>query len=208
MAGLSLNKLDAYRIADPTFRVHSRLFWVQDAVIKSAFANLRATKASSIGLAGVTTSIFIAIVAMLPEKTSYIIPIAILIVSILLWNVWETWQRERCFGELIKEIGGEEVEKWVGYITSVIAAYTTRIRMIEDAIEELELLRRNGEIDDNKYSRDKKYCETIRSYSIDRLKYFDNQNEELYKSKKRSEEDYNKVKYYLAYYSEIKQGVA
>jgi len=207
MAGISLNKLDAYRIADPTFRVHARLFKIQGGIMKSALANLKATRASSVGLAGVTTSIFIAIIAMLPDKALYIIPVGIVVVGILVWNIVDTWLRAKDFDKLIKDIGGEEVEKWVDYTTSVIAAYTTRIRMIDDAIEELQLLKDNGEIDGKRYSRDKKYCETIRNHSIARLKDFKIQNDELYKDKRRSEEDYNKVQNYLAYLSEIEQSV-
>jgi len=204
MTKVSLNKLDAYRMADPAFRVHARLFRIQGSIMESALANLRATRASSVGLAGATTSIFIAIIAMLPNKALYIVPFGIVIVGILVWNIVDTIRKTRNFDKLIKDIGGEEVEKWIDYTTSVIAAYTTRIRMIDDALEELESFRESAAIDHKKYLRDKKYCEKVRNYSTGRLSHFNAQNEELFKSGKRSKEDYDKINDYLEYYLEIK----
>ncbi|HEY6971747.1 MAG TPA: hypothetical protein VJA94_21225 [Candidatus Angelobacter sp.] len=188
------------------FRVHARLFRVQEAILRSARQQIRAAKQSVIAQAAGSSALFTFLLTLIVGifkiewlSTPVIAIILVGVVAILI-HVLEIFNLKRDEGEfdrLLGEVGEGNVETWTDYSESVIAAYGTRLKMIRDAIDEAEALHKSKHLTDDAFQRRISYLNDIRQFSLDELNDQQQANEKLYASRKRSKEDFESVNRFL-----------
>ncbi len=196
-----LDKYDVYLISDPMFRVHARLFRVQEAILQSSRQQLLASRRSVIGRAGVFSSLVLFLLTLLVQvfdlKWASAPVLALLLVGgvVILVHVRDYYglkEDDRFFESLIgqEEVG---VESWVDYAESLLAAYGARIKMLARAEREIEQQRSTQQIDQPEYEQRSRYYAIVREYCMDRIEFYKRNNEDLYKAGKRTEHDYREV---------------
>lgn len=199
-------KIDVYRIVDPIFRVHARLFNLQSSILKSTKFDLRTAKINSVGQGAIITGFIITLATILisilevkwnstPLLILYLI-IAI-VVTVYVMKFLDARSVSKQFDDLIIETGGEDIETWVDYSKSIIAAYGTRLKMIIEAQEENSGLHQREVISKDKHEKNNRYYEEIKKYCLSELEHIKQKNETLFLNKSRNEKDYNEIKEYL-----------
>jgi uncharacterized membrane protein len=199
-----LGKLDIYRISDPIFRLHSRLYRVQAAIARVGLSNIKAAKINSYGMAGF---LFIFVVSLITVLTTYFeikgMPIVILgillagVVVMAILNIRSISSSEKEFSKLVEESGAYDIETWVDYTKSLVAAWGTRLKMINEALEENEKLHEAGVIAEEKHRKQSEYLNEIRSQCMSELDDLDEKNRLLHDEKKRTDEDFDKINEYI-----------
>lgn len=202
-----LEKLDIYRIAEPIFRVHARLFKVQEAILRASRQQIRASKLGILAQGAVYTSLVLFLLALVINVldlswTSTPVLLLMLVALVAIGVHWYDFAKlketEEDFDRLIDDAGGEDSERWVDYAQAIAAAYGTRLKMIDDMEEELLEQHEKKKLTERKYAERVLYYKEIRTYCIEKLAYYKRMNEDLYKKKRRTLEDYKAVSRFIS----------
>jgi hypothetical protein len=197
-----LDKFDVYLISDPMFRVHARLFKVQEAILRSSRQQVLASKRIVLARAGAFTSMVLFLLSLLVQvfdlkwgSTPVLLLMLVGVVVILVHTVDYAGLKkdERRFESLMGDEEGLAPERWVDYAEALMAAYGSRLKMLARAEKELEEQRKTAQIDDTEYQERSSYYALVRQYSMQRIEYYSRKNEELYKAGKRTPQDYEEV---------------
>jgi hypothetical protein len=201
-----IDKMDVYRMSDPVFRVHARLFRLQEAILRSSMQQIRAAKqtvvAQAAGGSALLASLLTLIVGVFKIEWNSVPVIVILCVGaaailIHVLEVVELKSDEREFDRLLADAGGQGVETWVDFSESLVAAYGTRLKMLSDALIEAPTLHKAGQLSDAAFQQRTQYLNQTRDFCIAEVTRLSAMNEALFTSGRRSEEDYESVKNYV-----------
>lgn len=198
-----ISRFDIYRIVDPIFRVHTRLFHLQFTF--SRLTRIMGITGSSVSIA--CAGLLIAIITFLREFlnlgwTSAPIMISIVFcVTLLVFFFYNIANLIREDKEIKKLVGDgfalENMESWAEYTKYVIAAFGTRIKIIKESHDENEQLFKEKKITENEYKHNKELYDEILKHAKKRIEFYRRKNEELRKDGKRSEEEYKEIIHWI-----------
>lgn len=197
-----IDKFDVYVIADPMFRIHARLFKVQEAILRSSRQQVEASKRGVIARAGVLTSMMLFLLTLVVQVfdlkwgSTPVVVLLLLVTLVLLIHARDYQglkEAEKSFETLIGDEGAVPLERWVDYAEGTMAAYGTRLKMLARAEKELEDQRRAGQIDEGEYDRTAAYYAIVRDYCTQNIEYYKQSNEKLHNAGQRTREDYEEI---------------
>jgi hypothetical protein len=202
-----IDKFDIYRIADPIFRVHARLFKVHEAILLSSHQQIKAARIRTAAQGTLISSFLLFLITLIVQVSELKLtsaPVVVLIfvfVAVLFaygYDYVKLKDSEKEFERLMDQAGSADVEGWVDYAQALIAAYGARLKMLADMEEELGQQLKEGKIVPKKHNERLQYYAEVRAFCMDKLAHYKQLNEELFKKKKRIKEDYEQVKRFIA----------
>jgi len=197
---------DVYRIADPIFRVHTRLFKLQAAILRSSQQQLRAYKLGVVSQAAGFSALLLFLLTMMIDifdlkwkSISFwvLLGLVALAVSAHFFDYLHLRTSEKEFNRLIAEAGGENVEKWADFACATASGYGSRLKMLDDMQDELNKHHDAHEIDDQKYQSRTKYFQVIRDYCLEEVAALKETNEQLLRNRKRTRSEYEAVNLFI-----------
>lgn len=202
-----IDKFDIYRIADPIFRVHARLFKVHEAILFSSHQQIRAARISAAAQGTLYSSFLLFLITLIVQVSDLKLTSAPVVVLILVFVVvsiaygydyMSLKKSEEEFERLMDQAGSADVEGWVDYAQALIAAYGARLKMLADMEEELGQQLKEGKILPKKHNERLQYYAEVRAFCMDKLAHYKQLNEKLFAESKRTKEDYEQVKRFIA----------
>lgn len=197
-----IDRFDIYVMVDPLFRIHARLFRVQDAILRSSKQQVEASKRSIIARASVLTSMMLFLLTLVVQVfkvewgSTPVVVLLLLGVLVLLIHARDYQglkEAEKGFETLISDEGGVPLERWVDYAEATMAAYGTRLKLLARAEKELEEQHRAGQMEEGEYRRTAALYAIVREYCTQTIEYYKQANEKLYNAGERTREDYDEI---------------